>query len=264
MKLMEYWKFWKDYFKMEIMAHLAYPNQFVMFIFASLVFSAAGPIFAILIYSTGHGIPGWTFEEFLLFSGTVTLFSGLVLTFFVAQIWRIPRQIENGEFDKHLLRPIHMVPYTFLTGSDVDGFGNIIAGLVIIGYAIFAGNFHITLLSIMLYIILFILGILIEFCITLYIIGLSLLFVKSETIRQIMDTVFEFVRNPINIYSGFVQFIFTFIIPYSLATYYPVQALLGKVNPVYFVPIFAAVAVFMTFAIAFFNFTIKKYTSAGG
>lgn len=246
------------------MRHLAYPTQFFLFVLARIIFSISGPILALVVYSKGSGIPGWTFQEFLLFNGTLILFIGIAESFFMASAWRIPRMIELGEFDKFLLRPLSMIKFLLLSGFDLDGLGNVVVGAFIIGYAILTGGFQITILAVALYMFIFLLGLIIEFCTLLLIVTLSFLFVKTGIIWNILDTIFEFTRYPLTIYGGFLQFVLTFVLPFSLSAFYPVEALLGRLNMWLLAPITGAAILFVLFSTLMFKLGLKKYTSAGG
>jgi ABC-2 type transport system permease protein len=90
------------------------------------------------------------------------------------------------------------------------------------------------------------------------------LFVKTGIIWSILDTVFEFTRYPLTIYGGFLQFVLTFILPFSLSSFYPVEALLGRLNMWLLVPITGASILFVLFSTMMFKLGLKKYTSAGG
>jgi ABC-2 type transport system permease protein len=182
----------------------------------------------------------------------------------MASAWRIPRMIELGEFDKFLLRPLSLIKFLFLSGFDLDGLGNVVVGLFIICYAVLTGGFKITLLAVIIYLFILVLGIIVEFCALLLVVALSFLFVKTEVIWNVLDTIFEFSRYPITIYGGFLQFVLTFVLPFSLSSFYPVEALLGRLNLWLLVPITVAVSMFILVSTMIFKLGLKKYTSAGG
>jgi ABC-2 type transport system permease protein len=76
--------------------------------------------------------------------------------------------------------------------------------------------------------------------------------------------VIAFGRYPLSIYSGAVQFVLCWIIPFGLASFYPSVRLLGRaVVPEYapFVPVVAAV--FLALAIFLWNLGTRHYSSTG-
>jgi ABC-2 type transport system permease protein len=76
--------------------------------------------------------------------------------------------------------------------------------------------------------------------------------------------VIAFGRYPLSIYSGVVQFFLCWIIPFGLASFYPSVRLLGRTVTPEYLPLVPLVAgVFLTIAIALWNFGTRHYSSTG-
>ena len=264
MKPLKILKFFLRFTSLEIMAHLAYPGQLLMFALSQLIFSISGPVIAVIVYGVGKGIPGWSFYEFLIFNGTFTLVYGIWGTFFLAQIWRLSRDIENGSFDKFLIRPVKFPLYLLISGFDLDWIGQSAFGLFLILYPIILGKVNVTVMNVLIYLFLILLSAFVGYAMVMFIAGLEIIFVKRETIWNIIDSVVEFVRYPLNIYGPVIQFVFTFVLPFGLASFYPTQALFGRLNLFTLIPFTILSVGFLLVAIKFLNFAVKKYTSAGG
>ena len=60
------------------------------------------------------------------------------------------------------------------------------------------------------------------------------------------------------------KFIFTFLIPVAVVSFYPASALLGALDIIKLFEIIIPIGIFMILSIVIWNVSIKKYTSAGG
>lgn len=264
MKFIQYFKIWLKGTKMVIAREMTYPSQFFLQLFARIVWGIVGPLFALIVYNTTSGIPGWTFEQILLFYGTFNLSLGIAHTLFLDLAYWIPLEIETGIFDKYLIRPMKLLPLLLSTGFSSEGPTDVIVGLSLVIYAISKIG-AVSFSSILIYSVLVGISVLIWFGIILMIIGLSFIFVRTELIWNIFDTFIEFVRYPLTIYSGSIQFFLTFLIPLGIASFYPASFLLGlAVNPITLV--FTSIAAFVFFGAnyAILNYGLRRHTSAGG
>jgi len=76
--------------------------------------------------------------------------------------------------------------------------------------------------------------------------------------------VIAFGRYPLSIYSSYIQFILSWIIPFGFASFYPSVHLLGRAEFVQYariVPLIAAAC--LTISITAWNFGTRHYSSTG-
>ena len=73
-----------------------------------------------------------------------------------------------------------------------------------------------------------------------------------------------FGRYPLSIYSGFIQFFLSWIIPFGFATFYPSVRLLHRGGYLGYAPLVPVVtAVFLGLAMLLWNFGVRHYSSTG-
>ena len=73
-----------------------------------------------------------------------------------------------------------------------------------------------------------------------------------------------FGRYPLSIYSGFIQFFLSWIIPFGFATFYPTAWMLRRAEFARYTPLAPLVAAAcLTIAILAWNFGSRRYTSTG-
>ena len=97
-----------------------------------------------------------------------------------------------------------------------------------------------------------------------FVAAIAFISVKSQGLWQILHAAEEYASYPLNIYPGGLKFAFTFILPVGLAGFYPAQALLGRLD-LGLIPWLVLVTFsFLTLALLFWSWALKRYTSAGG
>jgi ABC-2 type transport system permease protein len=123
----------------------AYKANFIIMMLGIVINDLIGPMLALIIYGTTVGIPGWTFEQFLLFQGTLIFVYGTGRALAGDFFWKAFEAINRGEFDKYLLKPYNSWLYLMAMGIDWNGFFEAVLGAIIIIYTM--TKLHISVLS---------------------------------------------------------------------------------------------------------------------
>ena len=258
-------KIWKQLVKMNIKRWMEYRMDFFIGITAMFLTNVISIVFFWVIFQHISILNGWTFEQLLFLVGLSYLSFGVWHTFLTgASPHRIERYITNGDFDRILLKPMNPLLLLIMSDVDDDGFGDIIAGVLVLGYASNALSIVWTLQKIILLILSVIGGVLIIFSVVLLLTTATFWIVRSGMLSQIFWSLMRFTELPLDIYNPFIMFILTFVLPFGFINYYPAQTFLGKglwAYTAYLTPVIGLI----TFAIAYsiWKFGIKNYTSTG-
>ena len=255
-------KVWAKLIKIQISHDFAYPLQFFLLFVASLFGGLLGPLFGFVVYGISSGFPGWTLNQYLLLFGSFTLVRGFSDLFFTALFFRVGKQINRGLFDKNLLRPIKTLPFLVMQGFDFDGISTFLLGFAIVGYALHGMTF--TLVGLVQFAYLIVLGICFMLSITMILIGLSLVFVEVDALRNFFFMFLNFARYPISVFGKSASFVLSYLIPIGLVSFYPAKALGHGLSGLNTLLLSLAIFVFMFVAKLVFNYGISKYQSAGG
>lgn len=249
---------------LEISSQMAYKANFVTKILSIMLMDIVGPLVVLLIYTNTAGVPGWSFEEFILFQGTMTLVFGFGHAFVVMMPVRVLEDVREGHFDQHLIRPFNTLTYFLFSSPDLDGTAEIFVGLVLISWAFVKLGLSILSLHFLIYVFLILIAFLFQCAIMIMISALAFLFVKSFALFDIMFTLSNFARYPLNIYSGGFEFFLTFLFPIAISAFYPVEVLLRGLTFLNMLKVILPVVVFFFVSIWFWNTAMKKFSSAGG
>ena len=258
-------KLWKQLVKMNIKRWMEYRIDFFIGITAIFLTNVVSIVFFWVIFQHIPILNGWKFEQLLFLVGLSYLSFGIWHAFLTgASPHRLERYVVNGDFDRILLKPINPLLLLLMSDIDDDGFGDLIAGILILGYASNALSVVWTLQSIILLISAVIGGVLIIFSITLLFSTATFWIVKSAMLSEILYPLMRFIDFPIDIYNPFIIFILTFVLPFGFINYYPAQLFLGKGVWMYTAYLTLIVGL-IVFVIAYtaWKFGIKNYTSTG-
>ena len=178
--------------------------------------------------------------------------------------WNIVNGMRAGELDKYLIRPFGKI--TCILSSylgNLSGVMGMVGSLLLIIYSLI--NLKLQLLSIVMFIFGMLIGIAALVMLFLFITVLAYLLINSAQFTNSMLNISWSANSyPLGIYGSVIQLIFTLILPIGFAVYYPIQALLGFINPIFaIISIFGSLIIIAFSKLGFYRI-IKGYSSGGG
>jgi len=220
---------WREYIKLNVKSWMEYRVDFLIGIIAMFSSNLTSIVFFWVIFQNIIQMNGWTFWQLIFLSGLSTLVVGIWHAFLVGVApWRVERYIRSGTFDRSLVQPVNTFVNLLISNIDDDGFGDLIAGLLILYFGATMSGIVLNLGNILL-LTLFITGaVLIFFSITIFISSLCFWITRSGAIADIIWSLMRFIDLPLDVYNPFITFILTFIVPIGFINYYPAELFLGK------------------------------------
>jgi ABC-2 type transport system permease protein len=262
--MMKYLKLFKKTFALELSSELAYKANFIIKLLALVLADMVGPLVILLIYTTTSGIPGWTFEQFILFQGTFVFVIGFSHFMLFTMPYTVIENIREGTFDTILIKPFKPLLYLTFRSIDLEGLAEVVVGLGLIIWSLIKLNLSIFSLNFLVYILLVIIGLLFMYALMILTSSLSFLVVKSYAVAEFFLRLIDLARYPINIYSYSFRFVLTFLFPIAIVSNYPAAALLQSMSLINLIKIILPVFIFLGITIFLWNLAMKKYSSAGG
>ncbi len=243
---------------------MAYKANFIIKVIALMVADFVGPIITTVIYTTTAGIPGWSFEQFLLLQGVFILVMGLMHFSQVAIAWRTVYEVREGTFDRFLTKPYKPLTYLSLTSWDPEGLGETFVGLVIIAYSMVKLSIPIISVNFLLFLLILALALVFTYSVIVIIASLSFLFIESFGLFNIFFQIMDIARYPSSIYSYGMRFFVAFLVPVTITATGPSIALIRGYSLIDLIWTVIPVIVFLLVSIGVWKAAMKKYASAGG
>jgi len=259
-KLTQYAQVLRLFWQVAIAAELEYRINFVVALVTS-VFGLAGSLFGLfLFYRTEYAFPGWSWDEALLVLGIFTMLQGIAATFLVPNLNKIVSYVQEGTLDFVLLKPTSS--QFWLSAHTVSPWGlpDLIFGAVIVFYA--GGSIGLAATDYIALIPPLALGIVSLYSLWFILAATSIWFVKIYNVTEVLRSLLEAGRFPIEGYPAVYRIFFTFIVPVAFLTTVPAQTMIGRSDPLWLLG--SALLALSLFQASkwFWNFALRFYTSA--
>lgn len=221
-------------------------------------------LFIGILFSQIPDLAGWSFEEILFIYGFSLLPKGIDHLFF-DNLWMVGYFIvRKGDFDKYLTRPINSLFYVTVELFQVDAFGELFMGIILVVYSLVTTGAQIVWQRGLVLLILIPFTVLIFLAVKVLTAAISFWTKQSGHITHMFYQTAEFSKYPITIYNNFIKVIITYIIPFAFTAYYPASYFLRGENGLFcvFGTIIVSLALF-GISLIVWNKGIKAYESAG-
>ena len=210
---------WGILMKNSLMGQLEYRMNFFTGIAMELGYFLAKIVYMIVVYKTGVPINGLTPDEVLVFFGTYMIATGPYAGMYMMNLFGIGRQVQSGELDLLLVKPVSLQFILTLKRSDIALFTvDVLLGIVavIIGLARMA--VPVGVLDVMGYMGYLITGSLIAYAMFLLPQVLAFILVKTNSLAGLVDSSWDFNNMPMGIYARLIQQIGVFVLPIFVIT----------------------------------------------
>ena len=254
------WAYFQQYLKVRV----SYRADFLIGLATSLAATVFAFGFMFVLFTKIPRLAGWRFEEMLFLYGFSLIPFGLfnVISLNIYDFGN--NYVIEGKFDRVLLRPISSLFQVLFEAFRVESLHEVAVGLLAIGVAVTRMGIAWTALDALLLIFFGVCGAVIYTSVFLMLTSVSFWLEDRIGIGPPVWNLIAFGRYPLNIYSNFVQFLLSWIIPFGFASFYPTVRLLGRAEfraYGFLVPVVAAA--FFVLALAVWNRGVREYASTG-
>lgn len=210
------------------------------------------------------GIPGWSFGEALVVTGWFILLQGILDGAINPGLQAVIDHIRKGTLDFVLLKPADA---QFLVSTSRFYLWRVftLASAVVVFVVAFKNLGHGpsvvgTLASVLM------LGCstLLLYSLWILIVSAAFFVVKVDNLTYLFSSIFDAARWPSTVFRGALHVIFTFIIPLTVMTTFPAEAMLGRLELSTMLTTLLGTAVFAAASRFVWLKSIGHYTSAGG
>ncbi len=253
-----------NYFLQYAKVQFGYRADFFISLATSFAATIFGLAFVLILFRKAPQLAGWSLPEELFLYG-FTLVPYGVFNVVSANLYNFGNDyIIEGKFDRVLLRPVSSLFQILFETFRLDALQGIATGLFCMGWA--GHRLHVAWTWERLAMLAFfaLCASIIYLSIFLMLTTVSFWFDDRVGIHPPIWNVIAFGRYPLTIYSGAVQFVLCWIIPFGLASFYPSARLLGRAVTPEYAPFIPVVAIgFLALAITLWNFGTLHYSSTG-
>ena len=256
---------WGLMMKNSLMSQLEYRANFFTGIAMELGYFLAKITYMIVIYKTGVPINGLTPDEVLVFFGTYMIATGPYAGLYMMNLFGIGRQVQTGELDMLLVKPVSLQFMLTLKRSDLSIFtADTLLGIAAVTVGLTRMAVSVGVLDILGYLGYLISGALIAYSMFLLPQVLAFRLIKTDALAGLVDASWDFNNLPMGIYNRLIQQIGVFVMPIFVITNFPALFILKRMDPLYAVWGVAGPLLWLWGSSCLFRMGLKHYQSASG
>lgn len=255
-------KLYFKFFAMHLKSRMAYKKSFFFTIVGQFLVAFIAFLTMYFLLDRFETVKGYTLGECLL-CASIMWISFPVSEWFFRGFDTFPGMIRRAEFDRVMVRPRGLIFQVLCQKVEFTRIGRLIQGVAMLCMGVSMSGVTWTPLRCLCLVLMILGGVCVFSALFLIYAALSFFTLEGlEFMNCFTDGAREHFAYPLEIYGeGFVKF-GTYIIPYALFQYYPLQFLLGRAGTGYaFLPLLAPL--FFIPAYALWRLGVRKYKSAG-
>src|SRR5580700_3384469 len=253
-----------SYFAQYAKVRVSYRGDF----FISAVTSMAATIFSLgfvfVLFKRVPTLSNWRMEEVVFLYGFSLIPFGLFNIFSLNLYEFGATYIMEGKFDRVLLRPLSSLFQVVFDAFRIESLQEVVVGLVVVVWASRRLHYPWHALDVLLLTLFALCGGLIYISVFLFLSTFSFWFEDRIGLHPPFWNLLAFGRYPLSIYSSYIQFLLSWIIPFGFATFYPASRLLGRGDfrhIGFIVPLVSLACAAL--AILSWEFGVRHYSSTG-
>lgn len=215
-----------------------------------------------IIFSKTSDIMGWTKPEIYLMTVLWIMADELYITFFGDNVSNITDIIADGDLDMFLTKPISTLFLISCKKISLRGFMRFLMQVPILVWLIWRFDFAVSPSAFVLCILLVGAAILIDYSRVLIGNTMGFWFNRVDNINELIGAMSALGKYPLSIWPKTLKIIFLTALPVAFSGFMPVATLVGKWPWYGVVYGFVFCAIIMGIAVAFWNYALRRYTSA--
>lgn len=257
--MLRYFYIWLAMTKNSFQAILATRLGVLVFMFGKLARFFLLLTFVYFLFGGTQDLLGYGRYETLLFILTF-FFLGSAGQMLFREVYRFRGRIVSGDFDFDLVKPIHPLLRNIFGGFDLMDLLTMPIFIFALGGVIAKLNFDLS--QLLLYGLLSINGLIIMFAVHVFVAGFGVITTEVDHAAMVYRDLETMGRFPVDIYKEPLRQILTFVVPVGLMFTFPAKALLGLLSWQAVVGAFGVGMLSLYLSLKFWDFAVKRYSSA--
>ncbi|ANU50034.1 hypothetical protein ADH76_06035 [Enterocloster clostridioformis] len=263
MRIKDYLKLYGHFVKNNLIAQMQYRTNFVISILTEVGYVFAKSLYIVVLFSSGLSINGLEPCQMLMFIGSYTLITGIMDAVFYPNIVAIPEYIRTASLDVMITKPINSLFMSAFRKFDLGlGIPNVLAGSAMIIVSWILSGVAVSVPNILGFVVFCLLGCILTFPILIIPATFSFWMIKSDALLNTIWAMWDFNNMPMTIYNKIIKAIGIFVLPIFVITNLAPMYVFGILPKIYAIYSFIAIPIFLYISIIFWNFAIKRYSSA--
>lgn len=254
-----YFKIWWLINVRQIIPTLTHNWTFLIFLLGKILrFFLFGAFITFLVQGS-NTLAGYNLKQIIFFYLTFFLID-TISQFLFREVYRFRPQIVSGSFDLILVKPVNPLFRSLMGGADAI---DLLTLFPLVGLVIYYGSLlSPSILHTAFYIILIFNGLLLSAAFHIAVLALGVITLEIDHTVMIFRDLESLARFPVDIYKEPLKSILIFGLPIGVMITVPAKALMGLISIWGMVGAITLGVIALYFSLKFWNFALKRYTSA--
>jgi ABC-2 type transport system permease protein len=260
--MIRYLRLYLHFLRFSFSKAMEFRMDFFFRILMDIIYYAVNILFFKVLYLHTPTLGGWTEPQMMIFVASYIVVDAISMTVFSSNMWWLPHYINRGELDYHLIRPVSPLFFLSLKEFSANSFMNLLIALGIFAYALVTYPISIEWWKVFLLLGLLMNGVLIHYCCQMLMI-LPVFWTQSA--RGFMDLFYSMsivMERPHKIFRGWLRFLFTFILPFSLIASFPASLFIERFDVMTFVHLLGVSLLLWAVMLTLWRKGLRAYSSA--
>lgn len=250
------------FFRIGVLAELAYRVNFFVQLFQSLLGLGTALAGLAIIFSHTGTLGGWRPNELVALVGVYVLVGGAINLVIQPSMERLIESVREGTLDFTLTKPEDAQLLVSVQAVEIWKLTDIFLGLGVLVVALVRLRADVGVGQAAAFAVALLCGGAIVYSFWLILATCSFWFVRVENILVIFQSMYEAGRWPISIYPQWLRFALTFVVPVAFATTVPAQALTGRLTSQTLLGAVALAVALLAASRLFWRVGIRYYSGA--
>lgn len=257
LKMNKYIKIFVSFARQNLSVEMEYRKNFVIRMFNQFLFVLIQVALINLYFKYTNKIGNWSKMEVFALAGIFRLIEGGFHILFHSNVLSLPEIVNRGELDLYLSKPINTLFIVSINKQQWYELSTFMSGVIMLAYSLSS----VSVLIVTEIFLVFVLGLISLYSLLLFFACFSFYTSRLTAINSIWDAVSKISRFPLDIFQNISKTIF-FLAPLFLVATLPAQIVLGKISRLGWAIQITGTILLFTIAVGFWNFSLKRYSSA--
>jgi ABC-2 type transport system permease protein len=249
-------------FRLGALNALQYRVDFAIQVVQSMVALGTALAGLALVFSHTEELAGWRPEELLALVGVFQLVAGLVGLVIRPSMEHLMEGVRLGTLDFTLTKPADAQLLVSVRRVNVWRTIDVLLGAGLVLFAVTRMGERVGPPGALSFLLLLLAGMAIIYSFLLTLSTLAFWLIRLENILVLYASMYEAGRWPVGIYPVWLRVVLTFVVPVAFAITVPVEALVGRLEPLGLVAALALATGFLVVSRLFWRYGLRHYTGA--
>ena len=248
--------------KVSFIRATAFRFDFWCRIIMDLVFYAVSLVGFKLIYLQTPMLGGWTESQAMVFIAGYLILDALQMTFISHNLWEFPSDVNTGQFDYTLVRPVSSLFWISCHEVAVNSFINLLFAIGIFIWALSGYDAPISVINLLWYGFFLLNGLFLFFLVRV-LFSLPVFWLHSPyTFERIFYSLQPFLDRPHTIFKGWIRLSVMTILPFGLMASLPAYIFFNGVSLSIAINVLIVTFLFASLVLWLWNKALRSYASA--